>query len=253
MARIRTIKPEFFTSEDIVALPALARLLYIALWCEADREGRFAWKPRTFKMRYFPADDCDIDALARVLVASRLVVLYGDGLAYIPSFAKHQHVNPREAASNLPNPDASLTREHASLTVTDAQVGREGKEGKGKEGEEIGGSTAVDPLPNRSDPIPYEAIRDAYNTRMTKLPKVRELTTKRRTAIRRAWMETPERRDVEFWRAYFDECAADPFRNGTGPYRNGHENWRPDFDFLIRPDQVTRVFEAAMSRLDDAP
>ena len=27
MARIRTIKPEFFTSDDICALPALARLL----------------------------------------------------------------------------------------------------------------------------------------------------------------------------------------------------------------------------------
>ena len=45
MARIRTIKPEFFTSEDIVALSPLARLLFIALWCEADREGRLVWKP----------------------------------------------------------------------------------------------------------------------------------------------------------------------------------------------------------------
>ena len=42
MARIRTIKPDFFTSEDIVGLTPEARLLYIALWCEADREGRLA-------------------------------------------------------------------------------------------------------------------------------------------------------------------------------------------------------------------
>ena len=39
VARIRTIKPDFFTSEDIVVLTPWARLLYIALWCEADREG----------------------------------------------------------------------------------------------------------------------------------------------------------------------------------------------------------------------
>ena len=135
MARIRTIKPEFFTSEDIVGLSPMARLFYIALWCEADKEGRLQWKPRTMKLRYFPADDCDIDALAREVIASGLVKLYGDALAYIPAFAKHQHINPRESASTLPEPEEKPTRRHASArvtdgecTVNDAQVGREGKE-----------------------------------------------------------------------------------------------------------------------------
>jgi hypothetical protein len=69
MARIRTIKPEFFTSEDIVSLTPMARLFYVALWCEADREGRLEWKPRTFKIRYFPADDLNIDALCDEILA----------------------------------------------------------------------------------------------------------------------------------------------------------------------------------------
>ena len=131
MARIRTIKPEFFTSEDIVSLPAFARLLYIALWCEADREGRFAWKPKTFKIRYFPADNVVITELCSELIESGLVVLYGDGLAYIPKFSRHQHVNPRESKSELPDPTAPNLRViHASPPVTDTQVGREGREGK---------------------------------------------------------------------------------------------------------------------------
>lgn len=134
MARIRTIKPEFFTSEDIVMLPPLTRLLYIAIWCEADKEGRLPWKPMTFKLRYFPADACDIKAMCAELVDAGLVVLYGEGLAYIPSFGKHQHINPRESASALPDPNASSTRRDAPArvsddegTVTDAQGGREGK------------------------------------------------------------------------------------------------------------------------------
>ena len=98
MARIRTIKPEFFTSEDIVSLSPMARLLYVALWCEADREGRLVWKPKTFKLRYLPADDCDVTALCDEIVARGLVKLYGDGLAYVPAFADHQHINPRESA-----------------------------------------------------------------------------------------------------------------------------------------------------------
>lgn len=137
MARIRTIKPEFFTSEDIVELDPLARLLYIALWCEADKEGRLIWKPKTFKMRYLPADSCDIDALCDALLTRQLVVLYGDGLAFIPTFREHQNINPRESESKLPEPteesihrvncDALLTRQHARNSRIDPQVGREGK------------------------------------------------------------------------------------------------------------------------------
>jgi hypothetical protein len=134
MARIRTIKPEFFTSEDIVALPAFARLLYIALWCEADKEARLVWKPKTFKMRYFPADDVDIDDLCAALLQSGLVVLYGDGYAHIPTFKAHQHINPRESASQLPEPSTRQPRVGTRQPrVSDAQVGREGK---GKEGKE---------------------------------------------------------------------------------------------------------------------
>lgn len=136
MARIRTIKPEFFTSDDICALSMAARLLYIGAWCEADREGRMEWKPRSLKRRYLPDDNVDIDALCAELIDAGLVVLYGDSMAFIPTFGKHQHINPREAASNLPAPE--LTREgrvvHASVTVktrdSDTQVGREGREGK---------------------------------------------------------------------------------------------------------------------------
>lgn len=128
MARIRTIKPEFFTSEDIVSLSPLARLLYIALWCEADKEGRLNWKPKTFKMRYLPGDRCDIDALCNELVSVGVVVLYGEGLAHIPGFSKHQHVNPRESKSDLPEPPTHVERAPARIPpdVRDLVFARDG-------------------------------------------------------------------------------------------------------------------------------
>ena len=154
MARIRTIKPEFFTSEDIVALSPFGRLLYIALWCEADRDGRMQWKPRTFKMRYFPADDCDIDGLCEELVNGGLVRLYGEGLAFIPAFTTHQHINPRESGSQLPAPDQKFTRgprvNDASARASDVQGGREGK---GKERKTRDAST---------DPPGFPAFWSAY-------------------------------------------------------------------------------------------
>ena len=126
MARIRTIKPEFFTSEDIVSMSPLARLFYVSLWCEADREGRLEWKPGTLKLRYLPGDACSVEELAAELVERKLIVLYSVGgkqYAQIPSFTRHQVINNRESPSALPEPsDASVTRE--------PRVKAEGKEGR---------------------------------------------------------------------------------------------------------------------------
>ena len=143
MARIRTIKPDFFTSEDIVSLSPLARLLYIALWCEADREGRFTWRPATFKLRYFAGDRVNIEALCQELTHRELVVQYGGCFAYIPSFLSHQHPNLREKPSSLPDPSTCMhvkAREphvqesEPHVKESEPHVGREGKEGKGREG-----------------------------------------------------------------------------------------------------------------------
>lgn len=134
MARIRTIKPDFFTSDDICALSPRARLLYIGLWCEADREGRLAWAPKTFKRRYLPDDDCDIDQLCHELLARDLVRLYREDLAFIPTFLEHQHINNREADSSFPAPDVDAPSTRPAR-VKDGQGGRkEGKEGEGREG-----------------------------------------------------------------------------------------------------------------------
>ena len=138
MARIRTIKPEFFTSEDIVSLTPHARLLYIALWCEADREGRLVWRPTTFKIRYFPIDNCDIETMCDELISTGLVKLYGDGLAHIPSFKAHQHVNPRETESKLQDPNATVTRGRRVGTRANPDVNAQGgRERKGKEGNDV--------------------------------------------------------------------------------------------------------------------
>lgn len=151
MARIRTIKPEFFTSEDIVKLTPLARLLYIAVWCESDKEGRLVWKPLTFKLRYFPGDDCQIQDMCAELVDGGLVKLYGEGFAVVPSFKAHQHINPRESESQLPEPIAIVTRKARVTTRqprdSDAQGGREGK---GKEGDTRDTSRSED-LPGFAD------------------------------------------------------------------------------------------------------
>lgn len=132
MARIRTIKPEFFTSADIVRMSPLSRLFYASLWCEADREGRLKWDTRTLKLRYFPADDCDIESMANELLSSGLIDVYevdGKEYAEIPSFKNHQVINNREAESAIPPRVKEASRR--------VQVeGKEGGEGNGRDSAE---------------------------------------------------------------------------------------------------------------------
>lgn len=127
MARIRTIKPEFFTSADILALTPLARLFYVSLWCEADREGRLKWDLETFGFRYMPKEATQIQALAQELIDRSLVILYeveAKTYAEIPSFAAHQVINNREQESFLP------PRVKDASKRVKAEGRKEGKEGK---------------------------------------------------------------------------------------------------------------------------
>ena len=96
--------------------------------------------------------------------------------------------------------------------------------------------------------IPYKEIVGLYNANMTGLSRVVDLTNDRRKAIRIAWQATKKRQTLKFWKAYFEECSEDDFLNGTGPYGKGHENWRPDFEYLMRSKVITKVYEKAVSR-----
>lgn len=99
--------------------------------------------------------------------------------------------------------------------------------------------------------IPFQEILNLYHSTMTNLPRVRKLDEARKRAIRAAWAESPERRSLEeFWQPYFEECADDPFYNGTGPYSNGHANWKPDFDYLLKPKTILKVYEKALDRAE---
>lgn len=132
MARIRTIKPEFFSSEDITSISPLSRLFYVSLWCESDREGRLEWKPGTFKLRYFPADNCDISAMTSELVNRGLIVLYtidDRTFAEIPTFKEHQVINNRESESTI------LPRVKVASQRVKAEGRKEGREGKERKDE----------------------------------------------------------------------------------------------------------------------
>ena len=90
MARIRTIKPEFWSSEQVMENRPLARLLFIGLWNFCDDGGNHPLAPRTIKALVFPGDDITTEIVSRLLGE-----LEGTGLtrSYTVDGKQYLHVN----------------------------------------------------------------------------------------------------------------------------------------------------------------
>jgi hypothetical protein len=110
--RIRQLKPEIYLDDEFEELemrhPEL-RLFkaFSGLWCQADREGRFEWKPAMLKTQILPYWSGDFASVLRVLNDARYIARYEvDGRAYgwIRNFSRHQRPNNREPASIIPPP-----------------------------------------------------------------------------------------------------------------------------------------------------
>jgi hypothetical protein len=94
MAKIRGVKPDYWTDEDIVDLSIPARLLYVGLWNYACDNGHLQDKPKQIKMRIFPGDDINCAELLRELAASGRIQR-ADGWITVPNLGEHQKIDVR--------------------------------------------------------------------------------------------------------------------------------------------------------------
>lgn len=112
MARIRSIKPEFWTSEQIAECSPNARLLFIGMWSFCDDYGVHPASCARLKMEVFPADAISTDDVRRMvaeLTANGLLEEYEvDGTLYwyVTGWDKHQ--KPDTKTGKYPRPDGSV-------------------------------------------------------------------------------------------------------------------------------------------------
>lgn len=97
MARIRSIKPEFWTSPQVVECSPTARLLFIGMWTFCDDSGVHPNDCRRLKMQVFPGDDIrtnDVELLVGELIDAGLLIDYQvENVGYLRvSGWKHQRI-----------------------------------------------------------------------------------------------------------------------------------------------------------------
>lgn len=126
MARMRSVKPEFWTDRKLARVSRDARLLYIALWNQADEWARVHGDTRYVKGHCLPYDDDlslgAIDRLLEELAGAGHVQRYdfaGDPYLHLPKLPKHQRLEPHKVPSRLPEPP-----DPANPQVTDVSGSR---------------------------------------------------------------------------------------------------------------------------------
>lgn len=140
MARIRSIKPEFFSSEQVAECSPIARLLFVGMWCFCDDGGVHPASAKALKMRVFPGDDltaADVSGFIDELIRNGLLESFeAENALYwrITGWSKHQKID--RPTFKYPQKSTSIRSAVAEDSTSDRrEVGeRLPPEGRGEEG-----------------------------------------------------------------------------------------------------------------------
>lgn len=96
MPRIRYLKPEFFSDEDLCSLPYQTRLAFAGLWCYADKSGILEDRPKFLKVSIFPYDSIDMEKQLQALTRPKPFIhrYETEGKRYIQIISWHKHQKP---------------------------------------------------------------------------------------------------------------------------------------------------------------
>lgn len=190
MARIRTVKPEFWSSEQVMSCSPLARLLFIGVWNFCDDGGNHPMSPRTIKALVFPGDDItteSVDRLLGELASANLIAMYHtEGKTYLHVQGwKHQKIDKRtfKYPAFIASPDENSASSRRVLDEESSNGSRglaPGREGIGKGEDQHNSHSASEPdffeAESASDPkspcemsltwIPDDKLLKAYAFRM---------------------------------------------------------------------------------------
>lgn len=207
MARIRTIKPQFWDSPGTARASLRARLFFIAMWNWADDWGIGVASPKQIIAFAFPNDDevtaADFPTLAKEVADCFDVVFYtvaGRPYYCIPSWDEHQRTERKSKRSN-PGPDEAdslmyqgngvLAADFPTLTSDVPSWEREKEREKERE---------VETIVQSESEILFDHFWEVWPKRVAKAD------------ARRAWLKAVKKTDPAEIISAASEYAASPFR-----------------------------------------
>jgi hypothetical protein len=152
MARIRSTKPEFWTSEQVMECSPITRLMFLGMWNFADDLGRLPLSPKTIKAQIFPSDNITpetILGMVQELSHNGLVLIYtvaGKDYLQITGW-QHQRID-KPQPGKYPAPVTGYSKTIPGMVETE----RKGEEGKGEDKNPEANASGADAPPDPSEP-----------------------------------------------------------------------------------------------------
>jgi len=224
--RIRSIRPEFWRSEDVSALDWHTRLVFIGLWSYVDDNGVGIDRDSTIAADLF-ADDLAEDpreTLARVhrglatLSERGMVTRYTvdrKAFLHIGAWSIHQRID-KPGKSRYPLPTSENAQIRPSLATPsreslDISTPGEGEKGRRGEGEKKEPSSAIaDAIPDAAIRADVEELLDHLDARIVGNGSKAPARTKRARDAVRLMLDRDGRTVAEIHRA-IDWCQDDAF------------------------------------------
>jgi len=248
MSRIRTIKPEFWTSEQVISCSPLARLLFIGLWNFCDDNGVHPASHVRLRAEVFPSDVCSPDNMKGCideLIANDLLheyVVEEKTYWIVTGWKKHQRIDRPTYRHPLPQSelrkiDANSSGSHRTIDDNSSSchrvfddfstTDRNGKEGNGEEKEmsEVKTSPRIVSEPNQFN---HNDIQEVFKywQEVLKHPRAK-LDHKRQRKITQALKLGYSVSDLK---QAIDGCSKTPFNMG----KNENHQRYDDLDLIIR-------------------
>lgn len=266
MARIRSIKPEFWSSEQVMECSTTARLLFIGLWNFCDDAGNHTLSIKTIKAEIFPADEIDLATIQRLLdelSSNELIVYYAHENKHFlhvtgwqhqkieKPTVKHPPYNPEKSVpSRRPVADQSTPERRGEESIGEESIGEEGSaEGDQSQTDLLGETDIPDSLPDE-----ISVVVETFNRLLPNCQRVSVLNDKRRKRItavcklarkvcrQQGWPYEPR----AFWSAFWAECDRDPWLSGRKPHPN-RPTWKQSIDLLLEEDRFARIMDQAIA------
>lgn len=277
MARIRSIKPDFWTSEQITNLSRDARLLFIGMWNFCDDAGIHQASIRRLRMEVFPADsltDDNVSELVAEIIGEGLLHEYEvnlHGKFWLVTGWHHQKIDQPTYRHPQPDgtiPDGPARRRQQNSESVRRTLGEHSAnaqrtfgecsppEGKGREGNiptsyEVGCGQDHPDHHGKTPDCPHHKIRELYAKHLPTLPQPRIWDGKRAESLRARWrwVLTAKKSNgqryahdldsaLDFFDRFFGYVAASDFLAG----RDG--KWTGcDLAWLVKAENFVKVIE----------
>ena len=236
MARIRTIKPEFWTSEQIMECSPIARLLFIGMLNFCDDGGNHPASAKTLKAEVFPGDnlaESGVQSLLDELLGEALIIPYeadGKGFWHVTGWHHQKIDKPTFKHPRPPSIDARSPTSSREVVEASPPEGK-GKETKGRKHIAIG-----------KPDCPHQEIIALYHEILPASPRIKDWTPARAASLKARWNEETDRQTLDYWRRLFEYISGIPFLNGKVS-SNGRKPFVLSLDWMLKADNFAKVRE----------